>query len=228
MGMEIKMLGRVRTLWRDMNFAQNSEDTQLHVTHRGDQFQVPGIPGDLVYTVIQGGSFQVAHQTGVAALTALPTTTAALTLYNGEPDGGKCYIIESFGTWEAVTDATQNNTSVLFACMNVGKTTVVTDTLASSVRSPIGNKYGGLAKIASGATIVNDGWFAHSKIPVVPTVFAGTLWVANEVQPQTKGWYIVPPGRQFNVQIVKSVAAAAAQQFHFIRWHEMILPIASS
>jgi hypothetical protein len=38
-----------------------------------------------------------------------------------------------------------------------------------------------------------------------------------------RGLYLVPPGGSFSIQTVKAGAAAAAQQFFYIRWHEVQL-----
>src|SRR5947209_4968609 len=83
------------------------------------------------------------------------------------------------------------------------------------LRSLSGRVYDGKARTVSGATVVNDGWFAHgaeAQAPLAPAV-AGANWKVNEAK--VRGLYLVQPGGQFNVQAVKAGAAAAAQQFFF-------------
>src|SRR5882762_9231390 len=108
-----KIAGRVRGLFAG-NYPENREDEQFHLNNRGDQVVSQGLP-ELTELVRLGGSWQVALSTGLAALTALPTTTAGLSLWNGEPSNGKCYAIDSFGSTEEVLDATQTDVTAIFA-----------------------------------------------------------------------------------------------------------------
>ena len=218
--MLMKIAARVRGLFA-INSAENREDEQLIINNRGDLVVTQSLP-ELTELVRLGDSWQVALSSGVAALTALPTTTAGLSLWNGEPATGKSYAIDSFGSWEAVIDATQADTTALFACNNVTPVTAPTNANLS-IRSLSGKIYGGKARTVSAATITNDGWFAHgaeAQAPLAPAV-AGANWKVNEAK--VRGLYLVPPGGMFNVQAVKAGAAAAAQQFFFIRYHEVQL-----
>lgn len=218
--MLVKVAARVRGLFAG-NYAENREDEQIHVTNRGEQIIANGLP-ELTEVVRLGNSWTVNLTTGVAAATALPTTTAMMSLYNAEPGGGKCYAIDSFGYTEAVTDATQNNTSILLAMCNRAPTTVQTDA-GIAIRSLSGRSaYDGKARITSAPTVVNDGWNYHGADAVTPvTVFAGTLWRTTEAK--VRGLYLIPPTGGFNIAVIKSVAAAASQCFPFVRWHEVQL-----
>lgn len=209
----------------DFNYGED-EDAQPNINNRGDQIVVNGLP-ELTELVRMGVSWQVALATGLAALTALPTTVAGLSLWNGETGSSgmpaRQYAIDSFGSWEAVADATQPNVTAIFACNNVSPVTAPTAT-ALSVRGMSGNGYGGKARPVSALTITNDGWFAHateSNTVNALTGAGGLQWRVNEVK--CRGLYLVKPGGCFNVQAVKAVAAAAAQQFFFIRWHEVMM-----
>lgn len=168
-----------------------------------------------------GQSYQVALATGLAALGVLPTTVAGLSLWNGEPATGKCYVIDSFGSWEAVADATQEDNTAIFAMNNVTPVTAPTAT-ALTIRSLSGRIYGGKGRPVSALTVTNDGWFAHgaeAQSSSIPSSITGDVWRINEAK--VRGLYLVPPGGCFNVQAVKAAAQAAAQHFFFIRWHEV-------
>jgi hypothetical protein len=215
--MLMKIVGRVRGLFAG-NYPENREEEQFHLNSRGDQIVVQGLP-ELTELVRLGDSWQVANATGQAALTALPTTVAGLTLWNGEPATGKSYAIDSFGSWEAVVDATQTDVTAIFACNNKTPVTAPTDA-ALAIRSLSGKSYGGKARTVAGGTIVNDGWFAHGTPGAqMAAAAAGANWKVNEII--CRGLYLVPPGGAFNVQAAKAAAAAAAQQFFFVRWHEV-------
>lgn len=220
--MLIKIAGRVRGFFAG-NYAENREDEQLVINNRGDQMIAQSLP-ELTEIVRLGNSWQGATRTGQAALTALPTTTAGLTLGNAEPATGKCYVIDSFGSWEAVIDATQTDNTAILAMMNArGSTAPSAGTVeaVSVIKSLSGRAAGGSgnSSIRRGGTVTDDGWFAHGGLAAnVSPVAAGANWKVNEVQ--ARGMYIVPPGGFFSVQAVKAAAAAAAQQFFFVRWHE--------
>jgi hypothetical protein len=219
----MKIAGRVRGLFAG-NYPENREDEQFHLNTRGDQIVVQGLP-ELTELVRLGGSWQVATSTGQAALTALPTTVAGLSLWNGDPATGKCYAIDSFGSWEAVVDATQTDVTAIFACNNKPPVTTPTDA-ALAIRSLSGRTYGGKARTLAGGTITNEGWFPHGTSGQMAAAAAGANWKVNEVM--CRGLYLVPPGGMFSVQAVKAAAAAAAQQFFFIRWHEVQLAYVAS
>lgn len=217
--MLMKIAGRVRGIFPG-NYPENREDEQMHLTNRGDMIVAQGLP-ELTEVVRMGNSWTVNLTTGVAAVTSLPTTAAMMSLYNAEPGGGKCYAIDTFGYAEGVTDATQNDSSIMIAMCNKAPTTVQTDA-GVAIRSLSGRSgYDGKARITSGPTVVNDGWNYHGGTVTPVTVFAGTLWRVTEVQ--VRGLYLIPPTGGFNMHVIKSAAAAASQCFPFVRWHEVQL-----
>ena len=224
MTMMSKILARVRGIRNVGAYPEDDEHKQLHVNGRGDAIVTLGLP-ERTELVRLGGSWQVTIATGLAALTALPTTTGGLSLYNGEPANGKVYAIESFGSAEEVIDATQADTTAIFAMMNAGVVaapTTGTALSASTFKSMSGvPNYAGTALAASGATVVNNTWFPHGQVAVLASAVAGAIWKVNEVY--VNGLYMVRPGGQFQICAVKA-AAAAAQQFYYIRWHEVQLP----
>ena len=220
--MLLKIAGRVRGLFAG-NYPENREDEQFHLNSRGDQIVAQGLP-ERTELVRLGDSWQVSNATATSSATGLPTTTAGLQLWNGEPSSGKSYVIDSVAATEAVVDSTQSDCTALMVCNN--KTPVATPTDAGLViRSMSGRTYGGKARtILTGTTMVNDGWFpAGNSVAPAPAV-AGSGWKQTDVD--LRGMYIVPPGGQFNIQSVK-VAAAASQMIFTIRWHEVQLIVKS-
>ena len=198
----------------------DTEDVRCN--SRGDVRVVQSLP-EITELVRLGDSWQVKLASGLAALTALPTTTAGLSLYNGEAaSSNKCLVIDSFGSSEEVVDATQTDVTAIYAMMNPSPQTAPTAT-ALTFRSLSGRAtYGGNARAVTTLTVVNSGWFPHGTPGAqMAAAAAGANWKVNEVV--RPGLYIVPPGAIFSVQAVKAAAAAAAQQFFFIRWHELYL-----
>lgn len=213
-----KILGFVRGL-AVPDYAEGAAGDKIAMNNRGELIVAQGLP-ELAEIVRLGDSWQIASTTGQAALTALPTTTSGLSIKNNEASDGKCLIIDSFGSWEAVVDATQTDVTALFAMLN-GRTDASPSagTAETGFRSLSGRvAAAGTVTALRGATVVNNGWFPHSSIGAqMAAAVAGANWKINEAL--VRGMYIVPPGGAFSIQTVKAAAAAAAQQFFFIRYH---------
>lgn len=188
--------------------------------NRGDSLVAQALP-ELTEIVRMGGSYQVQTSAAVAALTATPTTVAALSLYNGESATGRTYVIDSISEFEIVVDATQSNSTALFVLNNVVPVTAPADA-ALSIRSLAGRKYSGRARTVVGGTITNDGWFPAGASAASAPAAGGSAWKVIDVP--LRGLYIVPPGGLFSVQASK-VAATAAQAQFVIRWHEVQLTL---
>jgi hypothetical protein len=220
--MEFKMLARVRGFFAD-NHGEGREDVQPAVNNRGDVLVAQGLPA-LAETVRMGDSWGIMSAVA-AAVTAMPTTTAGHSLYNGEPATGKSYVIDSFGTIEVVVDATQQN-SIAIVAMNGRVGSVAAPTDAGLTRSSMtGSAYSGLARTVAGGTVVDNGWQPHGPSTPGATALAGAIW--RVVEAQAQGLYIVHPGGQFNIAALKA-AATASQIRYFIRWHEVRLNVALS
>lgn len=219
--MLIKIAGRVRGLFAG-NYPENREDEQFHLNTRGDQLVAQGLP-ELTEIVRLGDSWQVMTATAIAALTAQPTTTGALNLWNGEPAGGKSYVIDSVGSVEVVVDATQSNCTAMFVMNNKTPVAAPTDA-ALAIRSLSGRTYGGRARTTVNATVTNDGWFPTGNSAAPAPAAAGSAW--KQFDWPLKGLYIVPPGGQFCVHAAK-VAATASQMQFVIRWHEVQIIVKS-
>lgn len=193
-------------------------DQPLQGNNRGDLFVAQGLP-EIASLVALGKSWHILSA-ATAALTAVPTTTAGHSLQNGEAVGSAVtYLIDSFGTVEIVTDATQQNSIALFALVNKGVTTALTD--AGLTRGSLnGRVYDGRAKTQAGATVVNDIWTPVGPSTPANTAFAGAVWRVTECR--YPGLFQIPAGYQFNIAAAKTVATATQIQY-FIRWHEVAL-----
>lgn len=221
------VLTRIAGLVRGLaagNYPEGKEEQQLAVNTRGDLIVAQGQPV-LAEMVRMGNTWGVIGAV-TAALTAVPTVTAGLSLWNGEAGAGKSYIIDAFGALEVVTDATQENSLALFAMVSkLGSVAAPTD--AALVKSSmIGANYGGLARHVAGGTVVDNGWQPHGPTsPAGGSAFAGDVWRVTEAV--VNGLYVVPPGTQFNIVCAKTVATAS-QIRYYMRWHEAQLAVATS
>lgn len=222
MSLAAKLLGRIRGL-AAANIAEGFEEAQIVLNNRGDQLVAQGLP-ELAEVVRLGDSWQVLSA-ATAALIAVPSTAAGHSLWNGEPDTGKAYVIDSFGTVEVVTDATQQNSLALFAMVSNGKIAAPTDggmvKASLSGRPPSSTK----AKTAAGVTtLAADVWTPHGPSSPGGAAFAGAVWRVHEYQ--ARGLYVIPPGGMFSIAAAKTVATAS-QIRYFLRWHEVQFPVKS-
>lgn len=221
MATEVSVFARIRGALRDIYAVGDQKPV---AADGGELITVLGMP-ELTEIVRQGNSWQALFTTGVAAGTAIPTTTSLLSLNNFESGGAKSYVIDSFGTYEGVVDATQTDVTMIMAMLNKkGSAQASAGTAFSTIQSFSGKgAYGGAAILRSAATVVNDGWYPHQTLGSMAPVAAGANFKVNEVF--VRGLYIVPPGGSFSFAAVKAAAAAALQQFAFIRWHEAQLSL---
>lgn len=200
---------------------------EMTVNRGGMQRVAQALP-ERAEIVRMGKSYVVRATAGIAPLTALPTTAAAFSIYNGEQDaaqGGISYIIDSVFAIEGVTDATQQNHMSIFGLISKAPVaTIPTDTLASTIRnlSGKGGVYGGLARVAAAAAVVDEGWMPIGSSVASNTAFAGALWRITDIP--INGLYIVRPKSMFSLHSVK-FAATALQVFFGVRYHEKPLDL---
>lgn len=200
----------------------DGDEADLALTQRGDLIITQGLP-PLTDVVRLGGSWQILGA-ATAALTAVPTNTAGHSLWNGESGtGAKCYVIDSFGSVEIVTDATQQNSIALFAAVEPGAFAAPTDAGLTKGSLSGRNANQTNARTVAGATVAGV-WTPHGPSTPGATAFAGAVW--RVVEYEAKGLYIVRPGGLFSVAVAKS-AATASQIRYFIRWHEVQLDYTS-
>lgn len=196
----------------------------MSLATRAGDFKFPNVP---LYATLSslGKAWQVKSAAGLAALTVIPTTTSGLSLFNNEAAvTGNCYVIHSFGSYEAVVDATQSDITAIFAMMNTAGVTPPTDGGQGKISMSGAGAYAGLARTTASLAVTNNGWFPHGPTAMMAPAVAGANWKINECV--VDGLYVVQPQSLFSICAVKAAAAAAAQQFYFIHWFEMQLPFA--
>lgn len=214
MSLMATLVGRARGTQEVYNDLSGGKSAGLVINPRGDLAiaqTMPGI-GDLVR---MRNSFFVIQSTAVAPIVALPTTTAQLTLFNGEQDGGRSYVIDSVGAIVQVSAAAATAIAVL-ACMGTGRKTAPTSDLTP--RGLAGHRYKGAGIVDINATITNDTWHICGS----STFDAPTSQIGMAVEKRLDGLYVVPPGHYFSIAAITNTAATITVR-HFIRWHEVLV-----
>jgi len=216
-----RILGRVRGLSPGL-YAENREDEQFHVSPLGDQYIVQGLP-EKAEIIRMGDSWQMmgAASTG---LTAVPTTAGLLTIWNGEPDNGKIYVIDSVACSKVIVDVTTCDYFTLWA--QLIRPPMATPTDAALARVSLCGKpnYSGRARnVATSTTLANRWDNLGNSLPYVggAQVVGGSAWQQLDVD--VFGKYIIVPAAAFTVTASEITATASTFRFT-IRWHEVVLP----
>lgn len=213
---------KVLASWlRSQNYPDGVE-TRAVMNARGDLSVAHGLPPKSELTRL-GNTWSMTlpaanHFTPVAAL---PTTRAELVLYNGEPGGGKSYLIDAvYGVVD--TSIAAAAAMVLLGQLVPSSTTALTDNTSILINSRSGKpSYGGKAKKALGSTAygIADRWEAlQGAQPAGPSASIGLAAYA-----ECYGGFIVPPGGFFLANAIFGTAAGTA--LLGIVWHEVQLPL---
>ena len=168
----LQIAGRVRGTFAGQGYGDGDEQ-QLHINQRGDLLVAQGLP-ELAEICRHGDSWQASTATQ-ELLTAKPNTVAGLSIFNGEPATGKCYVIDTIGLWGSSLNEYEYQTA-LFAMNNKITNASVPSVTSATIASLLGRgAYDGHAVFANALTVVNDGWFPHQGIGNGPTTTAPTL-----------------------------------------------------
>jgi hypothetical protein len=216
-----KIAARVRGL-QVIDAPENREDEQLQINSFGDEMMAQALP-DLAEIVRLGNSWQVMSAV-YTALTAVPTTAAIFTIWNGEPGGGKSYVIDSVAVVKVVADTTQVDSTSAFYQLVRPPVAPVSDA-GIEIQSLSGRKfYDGKARTVNGGVTFANRWEMGGTSPHPATALAGTGWQVFEEK--MNGRFVVPPTAQFSVHRAEVTATANKFRVTF-RWHEIQLPVVS-
>jgi hypothetical protein len=224
--MDVLAQGRIRKPLEGIDASAVGDIEEMVLTQ---QLEVLVAAGKAPYTEIcrLGRAFQVTNTTAVAAAVAIPTTTAGLQLYNGEPDGGRSYVIDFISASNVVSAATAAQASLV--CI-VGQVREAVPTNSALVAKKLNGLGGGTndtkaRTVLTGTTLPATTGIAADWIPVGPSAakpgVAATPGYSLYYEPN--GRIIVPPGRFFAVQVIANVVGETF--VHCIAWHELQLTL---
>ena len=196
----------------------NSQPAAVHINSERELLTAQGLPP---YTEMsrRGLGYQVMNTSALAALVVRPSTVAGLTLWNGEPDGGKTYVIDRLFAFNLVSTAAEARSGMWAAIHPIGMAKPTADITA--IKSMSGRAgYGGAAIVDTGATVVDDGWFPVGPFSTVePTgVLPGAI-----MEFKAEGRFLVPPRAGISIQVVSSVVGNTFT--HGFAWYEVQLPV---
>jgi len=172
----------------------------------------------------QGFSYHVTSTTPTISAVALPTTSCAIGFWNSAADGGKSAIIDAIYAVNIVAHSTLGQYGMIYV---VGQTRVAALTNAFVVRKNNGNGPGAdnvLLAATGGAVLDAVTGVAIGWVPIGPTGNNSVVSLPGAVLfADVGGKIIVPPGRQFGVNVM-----ASNTQYTWnmgVIWHEKVLTL---
>lgn len=225
--MDLEIQGMTRGSTQN-NFSEgDSQNVQLN--NRGEILVTHGIP-PLASLVNLGNSYQARTTSAATPVTSIPTTACLLAIWNGEPDNGKHYIIDSVYAFTVVGTGSQQVTCILGNMSLAPILVMPTGTLVTPKSLRAGNGYRGLAKVSVGPTLNAAGTLDGSGIaanwfPIGTTcgLAGGTNSIGACTDVDCRGMFIVPPKAQFGLHALTTTGTSNSIQIG-MRWHEVILP----
>ncbi len=167
--------------------------------------------------VAEGKGFRVVEATATAGVAALPTTTAGLTLQNGEAETGKWYVVHSIGaTFEASAAAVE--TAYIAHCVGMNRVAAGTrDLAATSIKPLLGGAgpYQGLAIVDLGATVIDDLWSPATSAVSNAVASNSEFAVVKELD----GLVVLMPGAQYSIEICATTTGVTGRLM--VRWFEV-------
>lgn len=220
----VSIFARVRKLLEGLDQSAPDNETQLTVN---EQLEILTAAGASPYGEITklGRSFEVHTTAAVAAVAAVPTTANLLSVWNGEPDGGRVLVIDRCWVLTAATTAATGSLGLIGA---LGQTRVASLASASLTINANNGNGGKDTKVVNSTTSfdavtgVAANWRA---LPGQPFTARGnaTTGIGIVVSADVQGRIIVPPGRLFGLHILADTTATTATVG--IEWHERYMKL---
>jgi hypothetical protein len=172
----------------------------------GDQFVNQGQVPQYTEVTRSGALYNISTASAVAGLVAVPTSVAALEVYNNyTPASGNCLVIDQIWAVNVVGTAAPNAFG-LYAMVTTQKAAPVNSALSvfsQSGRVSTATVAGGNVLTIAGSTVVANGWRAWGN--PVSWGSSGAATPGGSTVADVNGRYIVPPGASFCLQVMSSV-----------------------
>lgn len=222
--MEVKVLSRLRKLLEGVDAGSPGDDEQLTLN---GQLELLVAPGSAQYTEITriGRAFVINDTTAVAAVVAIPTTAIGFCIYNGEPDGGRSYVIDWVAAQNVVSTAVVAQAQIIANLGQFREAVPANSAMVPKKLNGVGPGYDTkaisvLTTALPATTGLAANWFPLGMSAQKPgaATTPGYGCYAN-----VDGRIIVPPGRYFAVHVLANVVGETF--VHWIAWHERQLTL---
>lgn len=212
--MAVKIEGEVRGGIND------GEEKPLELNENKNLIVAQGMPPHVELSRLGSGWSAIATA-AIAALVVRPTTVAAFTLFNGEANGGKSYVIDRLFTHGLVSSSATGFFG-LWACLHPQGMTNPGIDIARSATNLTGNtgkQYTGQGVVGVAETVVNNGWYPWGSgqgiaVAAVP---------GSHADVEVGGRLIVPPQGGISLHVVASVTGDTYTSG--LSWYEVQLDL---
>ena len=218
-----KLLGWVRRQ-ATVDYAEAAEQA-VTMNNRGELIINQGMPERAELVRLGQSYFSIG--TTIAPVAAVPTTAAHFALYNNEPLGGKCYVIDTIGALVNVSAAAAIVFGPILA-INVPASANANPAGSVAIYSLSGRaNYRGNGNTKVGVTLGTapaagfGAWMPFGQSIVCAA--SANIGLAQECQ--VLGKVIVPPQGLFGLATFCS-AAGSATALPWLTWHEVQMPLA--
>lgn len=206
----VKSLNSVRNLIVP-NYSDASESSP-NINNRGEMLIAHALPSKAELTRL--GSSWISISTTVAPVAAIPTTAAHASLWNGEADGGKSYVIDRLGF---LSDVSAGAVITLTLLYTLGKSHVAATAGAILISSLSGKpNYTGKGQFKAATTVVDTGWYPVGDA-LISSASTATIGMCKSYE--INGGLIIPPGAVLGLATFAS-SAGANTNLIFAQWHE--------
>lgn len=217
-----RIRSRIRARLDEVLARRNNELVELQGNGRGDLLAVQSLP-ELAMCAATRDVYRAQQTTAVNFVNAIPTTTAQVTLWNGEPDDGRSYLLIGVQVTVGLSSFGGPFAMSCQACLNVGKKTNPAGTLLT-IRGTGGQSYKGSGRVSLARTITNDGWFplGHERKGfngVDPDDFS---WTPMTFRAQSM--IVIPPGHMLSIAMMATASGGLATHRSGFIWKEAYLP----
>ena len=182
--------------------SNDGETRGIALNEKNEQLVAQGLPPYAELTRL-GGGYSVTATAAVACVIIRPSTTAGVTLWNGEGSGGKSYVIDRIFTHNLVPGA-EDEVFSIWACIHPAGMAAPGADIADSATNLTGNSgrtYAGRAQFGVAETVVDNGWYPWGSEPSAGSgVLAGAV-----LSVEVAGRLIVPPGGAISLQVVSGI-----------------------
>ena len=218
--MQATLFGKVRQFTADVLGAGTSQSA---MNGRGDLCVAQSLPAKTEYVRLGGTwSARIPLASHFSTVAAQPTTRAELVLFNGEPAGGKSYLIESVEFLADVTQAVATQIALLGQIVpNIGLAVAAPTDNAAILR----NSRSGRGTFSSNAklALANTAFAIADRWEVLGSAISGAAGsIGLAAYAEVYGGFIIPPQAVFCINAIVGTAAAASATMG-ICWDEVQL-----
>jgi len=199
----------------------DNQEGYANLSPRGDALVAMALP-ERTELARLGCGVVIRTAAAVTLNQVLPTTTASSYIWNGEPSGGKHYIIDKIAWCCTTTSGGAANMYTIVACVGTSTVTQPATAVATVAASLNGKVYSGRAGMGSTATIADTIW-----VPLASTNTAAlTATKGYALVAEVAGAIIIPPGCLLSLDCV-GTAATASGQFYVTMYEVQLTNVVS-